>query len=291
MRPRCIGVSSCKHVGEKDCLAMRMISPCISLWRAMTIPPLLQLSEWRTERFHKKQLHFFWRLGGLTLKWAQKNREIMLCQVVPCTLSQEPVCLARRKGVSKRHLGRWQFPGFLRHSWHPYFFSSFLSSLTARMCSAVENPSFLWLHQSSCNSHIENCCISNLMMSQVYVGPAWTYLQEMYLKLLQLEGWFSIFQRKDEGTSFHRKLFQPSERLSCIFRHVLQKDLLWLDHTDLQGVPLLRIFLRRFCDLTDVSLPFLSLLFEPIVFGFFILDITSKKRCAHAHLKPVTLAK
>ena len=57
------------------------------------------------------------------------------------------------------------------------------------------------------------------------------------------------------------------------------------------GLPFLRTFPRYFGDRTNVSLPFLCLLFEQITFGFIITDITAKITCACANLKPMMRAK
>ena len=68
----------------------------------------------------------------------------------------------------------------------------------------------------------------------------------------------------------------------------MQKDPLQLDFTDHCSVNFLMIFICRFGDCMNIYLPFIRLIFEPLVFGLIIPDITTEITCARANLKPMT---
>ena len=104
-------------------------------------------------------------------------------------------------------------------------------------------------------------------------------------------GMFFGILKKRRAKTFSVEIFQSPKCLSGIFCLVLQKYLLPLYCMGNRGINLLRIFLRHFVDRTDVSLPFIHPLFDPISFVFFIPNITAKITCACAHPKPINHAK
>lgn len=64
-----------------------------------------------------------------------------------------------------------------------------------------------------------------------------------------------------------------------------------MDCTDHCSVTFLMIFNRRFGDRTNIYIQFLRPIFDPILFGFVIPNITSEITWVHKKLKPMTHVK
>ena len=112
-----------------------------------------------------------------------------------------------------------------------------------------------------------------------------------YLELLQREGWFSIFQRKDKVKSFPQKILDFSQTLvpyisSCAAK---RSTTIGLYASPLRNFT--EIFSRCLGDRMNVFLPFLHHIFEPLKFGSVILDITAVITFDRENLKRMTLSK
>ena len=93
-------------------------------------------------------------------------------------------------------------------------------------------------------------------------------------------------QRKYAAKRFPAELSQTRESLYCLLSHTLKKDPLQLNNKGHCGITLLRILIGRFSESTNVSLPFIRVLFEPRTFGFVIPDITPIQHALVNTLKP-----
>ena len=107
-------------------------------------------------------------------------------------------------------------------------------------------------------------------MSRYSVGPSWIYLPEMHIELLQMEGGFLIFQKKDEAKSFPAEIFSALRttvpyllsRVVKISTPVRPHMTLWCNSPE--------DISRHFADITNVPLPFIRPIFDPIAFEFVI---------------------
>ena len=161
-------------------------------------------------------------------------------------LSQSPVCSARRKRIFLKAPWLFTITQSLASFAASQFFSSRLSPLMARIWSVVENPAHPCLNQSSCSFHVENCCISLLLMSWDSVVPVLISLPVLYLELLQLEGRFSVFQRKYKTKRF------PAERFPDLQTPILYP----LSHVAKRSTPIGPHKLPRRNSPKDISPPF-----------------------------------
>ena len=189
------------------------------------------------------------------LKYCISYLSTLYAQPVTCVIGADKRCFTYSPWLLI-------FLGVSRHSRHPDFPPSCRSSLTAQMWSAVENtllpvnvPIRLQL------SHRE---ILYLSIDDVtgFCRPSPDFFTRNLLRSPTTGGRVFNLPKKRRGEKFFLHNFsQPRELLSCIFRHVLQKDPPRFYRTVRHGVTFVRIFLHHFGDCKNVSLPFLCLFF------------------------------
>ena len=85
--------------------------------------------------------------------------------------------------------------------------------------------------------------------------------------------------KKRRGKKFTRRTFSNPLNACPVFFSRVEKYSLQLDYTGHRSVTFLRIFLLCCGEHTNFSIQFLCMLFDPITFGFVIIDITAKTTC------------
>ena len=130
------------QLGSKSCFVRWIILSHILLWRAMSSPPLGNISIWHNQRVCMQQLHLFWIFGGSNVLMSILKLQTFVVAddipvtVVPHTLIQAPVCLVRRKR------------GFLKAPWSltiPWSFASFAASQSFLLSRLPPLTACMWL--------------------------------------------------------------------------------------------------------------------------------------------------
>ena len=100
-----------------------------------------------------------------------------------------------------------------------------------------------------------------------------------------------LFPKNVRGKKIPNNLHHSLKRVPCILSDVLYKYPLRLDRAYYHIVYFLGMFPHGFSDCANVPLPCLCTLFQTIMFGMVVPDITAKITCTRVHLKTVIQTK